>query len=287
MAAILERDGRVFLLREQPDSVWSLPGGPLPLEKDDIDAEMDALLQGLGVLAPAIEEDFLATHYFPVEDGQVVYNVYAATGWAGEPVAAAGVGAGWFGLAELASIALDRRAEQAVLEAFGIREPVDRTGEILRAVAAEIGARDTGSPPAPAGTSVAESSRRAAGLDVLRTLRGVSDPAQAALAMERDQPELAGDVLDFALGDVWSNPALDRRTRSLMVVAMLAATGRTGGTLKFHLHGALNHGATPEQVTETMRMVAAYAGFPAAIEAWPVMEHVFAKRGIERPGRGI
>ena len=54
MAAILERDGRVFLVRERPDAEWELPGGPLPLDNDDIDAEMDAVLQRLGVMAPAI-----------------------------------------------------------------------------------------------------------------------------------------------------------------------------------------------------------------------------------------
>ena len=62
----------------EPDAPWELPGGPLPVENDDIDAEMDAVLTRLGVMAPAIEEDFLQTHYFPAADGQVVYNVYAA-----------------------------------------------------------------------------------------------------------------------------------------------------------------------------------------------------------------
>ena len=284
MAAILERDGRVFLTRERPDAAWSLPGGPLPIEQDDIDAEMDAVLQRMGVMAPAIEEDFLATHYFPIDDGQVVYNVYAATDWAGEPSVGPGVGAGWFGLAELESITLDQRAEQAVLEAFGLREPVDRTGDILRALAGEVGAEAPAAPAQPSRIAP-PGDRRAAGLDVLRTLRGTGDPAAAAAAMERTQPEIAGDVIDFALGEVWTDPALDRKTRSLMVVAMLAATGRTGGPLTSHINGALNHGATPEQVTQTLRMVAVYAGFPAALEAWPVMEKVFEERNIPRPGR--
>jgi 4-carboxymuconolactone decarboxylase len=127
--------------------------------------------------------------------------------------------------------------------------------------------------------------RRARGLDVLRTLRGGGDPQAAATAMERTQPEIAGDVIDFALGEVWATPALDRKTRSLQVVAMLAALGRTAGPLTSHINGALNHGATPADVAETLRMVAVYAGFPAALEAWPVMEQVFEQRGIPRPAR--
>ena len=66
---------------------------------------------------------------------------------------------------------------------------------------------------------------------------------------------------------------------------MLAATGRTGAPLRTHIEGALNYGVSPEQVVETLRMVAVYAGFPAALEAWPVMEATFAQRGIPRPGR--
>ncbi|MGE3077314.1 MAG: carboxymuconolactone decarboxylase family protein [Dehalococcoidia bacterium] len=290
MAAILERDGRLFLIRERPDSAWGLPGGPLPLDKDDIDDEMDAVLQRLGVMAPAIEEDFLQTHYFPVDDGQVVYNVYAATDWAGDPSPAPGVGAGWFALDELETIAMDERARNAVLQAFGMVEAEDDTAAILAALSpsppdplSQVWERGSvsGGIEAPSERS---SERRVAGLDVLRTLTG-RDPNAAAAAMEKSQPEIAGDVIDFALGEVWSGAALDRKTRSLQVVAMLAATGRTGGPLTSHINGALNHGASPAQVVETLRMVAVYAGFPAALEAWPVMERVFEQRGIPRPGR--
>lgn len=280
MAALLERDGRLFLVRPHAESPWELPGGPLPLENDDIDAEMDAVLQRLGVMAPAIEEDFLQTHYFPIEDGQIVYNVYAATDWAGEPSAAPGVGGGWFGLDDIAAIHMDERARNAVLEAYGLKEPEDDTARILAALG---GPQPPTSMPAP--PERGEDVRRAAGLDVLRTLRGGIDPEVAAAQMARSQREIAGDVIDFALGEVWSRTALDRKTRSLQVVAMLAATGRTGGPLLAHINGALNHGATPEQVIETLRMVAVYAGFPAALEAWPVMERVFEQRGIPRPGR--
>ena len=286
MAAILERDGRLFLVRPRPDAPWELPGGPLPLENDDIDAEMDAVLQRLGVMAPAIEEDFLQTHYFPFEGGQIVYNVYAATDWAGDPSVAPGHGAGWFGLDDIAAIHIDERARNAILEAFGLKEPEDDTARIMAALSGEATPPAESAPlDAPAPRAAGNDPRRAAGLDVLRTLRGGVDPEFAASQMKKSQPEIADDIIDFALGGVWSNPALDRRTRSLQVVAMLAATGRTGAPLTSHIEGALNHGATPQQVVETLRMVAVYAGFPAALEAWPVMEKVFERRGIARPGR--
>lgn len=287
MAAILERDGRLFLVRPRPDAEWELPGGPLPVGIDDIDAEMDAVLQRMGVMAPAIEEDFLQTHFFPAEDGQVVYNVYAASDWAGDPSVTPGTGAGWFALGEVESIGLHQWARKAVLEAFGLVEPEDDAARILAALSngAEGGNLAEGLDSLRNGGGSGPGDRRSRGLDVLRTLRGGGHPKAAADAMERTQPEIAGDIIDFALGEVWANPALDRKTRSLQVVAMLAAQARTGATLVAHLNGALNHGATPEQVVETLRMVAVYAGFPAALEAWPVMEKVFESRGIARPGR--
>lgn len=280
IAAILERAGRLFLMRRDPGGPWELPGGVLPPENDDVDAEMDRILQSLGVAAPAIEEDFFQTHFIPVEHGQMVYNLYAATDWTGEPAPEVGIGSGWFTIDEMRAVAMDDHVRKAVMEAYGLGEPVDGDAEILAALSELTG------QPGPAPTPAPEPlSRREAGLDVLRTLRGGGDPEVAAALMTRQQPEIAGDVIDFALGEVWSNTALDRRTRSLQVIAMLAAQGRTGGPLTSHINGALNHGASPEQVIETLRMVAVYAGFPAALEAWPVMERVFEQRGVPRPGR--
>lgn len=283
MAAILEREGRLFLVRPRPDAPWELPGGPLPEHADDVDREMDDILGRLGVCAPAIEEDFLQTHFFPAEEGQVVFNLYVATEWTGEPTVPAGHGAGWFALDEIEAIEMAEEVRNAVLEALGVRAPVDRTAEILSALGSELQAPERPVAAQPSGERHHPPGREA-GMDVLRTLTG-ADPERVAETMARQQPELANDQIDFVLGQVWAGAALDRRTRSLLAVAMNAAMGRTGGTLRSHINGALNHGATPEQVIETLRMVAAYAGFPAAIEAWPVMEDVFEQRGIPRPGR--
>ena len=77
----------------------------------------------------------------------------------------------------------------------------------------------------------------------------------------------------------------DARAGAAVVVAMLAAMGGKHGPLRSHFNGALNHGVSPEQLAQTLRMVAVYAGFPAALDAWPIMEEVFAARGIPRPAR--
>jgi 4-carboxymuconolactone decarboxylase len=282
LAAILARDERILLVRPSEGAPWELPGGPLLPGHEDVDAGMDAILEAMGVSAPAIEEDFLQTFFLPGEDGHLVFNLYAPAEWKGEP-APNGSEAAWFALDELEKVSMDDGVRDALLTALGLREPPD---DALRLAAAlrEFGFDSLPPAHAPTPGSPPGSSRHEAGLDVLRTLTGAADAEAAGAAMAARLPELAGDVIDFALGEVWSDPALDRKTRSLQVVAMLSALGRTG-PLEQHINGALNHGATPEQVVQTLRMVAVYAGFPAAIEAWPVMERVFDARGIARPWR--
>lgn len=273
LAAIVLRDARIWLLRPRPDAAWELPGGPLPPGNDDIDAEMDAMLEHLGLSAPAIEEDFLETLHFSDVEGPLIYNLYAPTEWTGDPQAQPGIGGGWFGLDELDAIDMDAQVRDAILAAFGLRERSDDDSRILAA----LGEFD---PDSIAGTR-SEDSDQAGGHDVLRTLSGGGPGAYEKLRQRYHA--LADDVV-AALDATWANPVLDRRTRSLQTVAMLAALGRKE-TLKQHIHGALNHGASPEQIVETLRMAGVYAGLPAALEAWPVMESVFERRHIAVPGR--
>lgn len=333
LGAIVVRDGRIMLLRPQIGAPWELPGGALTEDQEDVDQAMDAILSALGVNTPAIEDDFLETVYIPEVGGQVVYNLYAASEWTGDPFAAHGIGLGWFALDEIEAVAMDEIIRNAILVAFGVREPAPERIPFLEADAPtepllqptlilveetpvnEVdespveapGAKTRGAPGtgsslavepvnavdlsakapeavAPAAVAHHQPPARIRGLDVLRTLSG-GDAAAAAERMRRTYPELADAVVDFALGEVWSSDTLARRDRSLLVVAMLAALGGKTGPLRSHINGALNHGAKPEEIVETLRMVAVYAGFPAALEAWPIMEAVFAQRGIERPGR--
>jgi 4-carboxymuconolactone decarboxylase len=70
-----------------------------------------------------------------------------------------------------------------------------------------------------------------------------------------------------AWGNVWQRPGLDLKTRSLITVAMLTAQGKQQ-ELKAHVRGALNNGATPEEIRELMLHATVYCGFPAAIDAF-------------------
>ena len=82
----------------------------------------------------------------------------------------------------------------------------------------------------------------------------------------------------YAYGDVWSRTALPMATKSLAMVAMMAATGRSN-ELRVHVKGALGNGCTAEQIQEILLLVAMYCGIPLANEAHRVAVEVLRENG--------
>ncbi len=83
-----------------------------------------------------------------------------------------------------------------------------------------------------------------------------------------------------AWGEVWQRPGLDLKTRSLVTVAMLTALGKQT-ELKGHVRGALNNGATSEEIQEVLLHASIYCGLPTAIEAFRSAAEV-----VEGPKKG-
>ena len=78
-----------------------------------------------------------------------------------------------------------------------------------------------------------------------------------------------------AWGDVWQRPGLELKTRSLITVAMLTALGKQH-ELKGHVRGALNNGASVEEIQEVLLHATIYCGVPAAVEAFRTANEVVA-----------
>ena len=74
-------------------------------------------------------------------------------------------------------------------------------------------------------------------------------------------------MTETAWGLVWSRPGLDRKTRSMLTIAILAALGQHE-ELKLHVRATRNTGVSPEEVKEVLLQVAIYAGIPAANSAF-------------------
>ena len=94
-------------------------------------------------------------------------------------------------------------------------------------------------------------------------------------------PDFATYLIEFPFGDVYSRPGLDLKSRELGVVAALTAMGNAPAQLKVHIHGALNVGASQQEVLEIIIQMAVYAGFPAALNGLFVAKEVFRERPKE------
>jgi 4-carboxymuconolactone decarboxylase len=104
------------------------------------------------------------------------------------------------------------------------------------------------------------------GLKLRREMLG-REAVDARMKALGDFGEPLQDIINaYAYGDVWSRPALPLATKSLAMIAMMAATGRAN-ELRVHVKGALANGCTAEQIQDILLLVAMYCGIPAANEA--------------------
>lgn len=99
-----------------------------------------------------------------------------------------------------------------------------------------------------------------------------SDPDDFALPME----EL---VTEFAFGAIWSRPGLDRRSRSILNIGMLAALNRQEA-LAGHIRTGIKNGLTKDEIRECLLQVAVYAGMPAGLDSFRVARRVFTELGV-------
>ena len=83
----------------------------------------------------------------------------------------------------------------------------------------------------------------------------------------------------YAYGDVWQRSALPLATKSLAMVAMMAAASHPN-ELRVHLKGALQNGCSAEQIQEILLLVTLYCGIPAANEAHRVAAEVLREAGL-------
>jgi 4-carboxymuconolactone decarboxylase len=112
-------------------------------------------------------------------------------------------------------------------------------------------------------------SRYDEGMRIRRAVLGEEHVDRALARQTSFDAEFQRFITEMAWGSLWARPGLDRSTRSLLTIAILAALGRTE-ELALHLRATRNTGATPEQVAEALMHVAVYAGVPAANTAFAI-----------------
>jgi 4-carboxymuconolactone decarboxylase len=106
-------------------------------------------------------------------------------------------------------------------------------------------------------------------------IMGRSADSAAVVLEEMYGEAIAREVL--GIGRIWEREVLTRRERSFVAIAALATLG-TLERLRIHVGGALNHGATPQEIEEVILTLMVYAGHGRATEAIEVVRAVVRER---------
>ncbi len=119
--------------------------------------------------------------------------------------------------------------------------------------------------------------RYEAGLAVRRAVLGEAHVARSLAAATDFDRDFQRFITETAWGGVWARPGLERRTRSLLTLAILAALGREE-EFRLHLRATANTGASAAEIAEAMLHVAVYAGIPAANAAIRSAKEILRER---------
>jgi len=245
VGAVLISGGRLLLTPGGNPPLWHLVEGELLPEHPDTETAMDLALERFGISAPAVEEDFLDTILF--DDGEVrtVYNLYAPTDWAGEPSRPDGGEVSWMEPATLHDLPMDEHIRGALLTLFGLKTRADGRALVL----------DAG--------------------------KAIQDPGKR---LQVEPPEARPDpAAEFAgaLASAKSSPGLPPSTSALIRLALSAGAG---GATPAEFEDAFVTGSNEAEIGSVLRLVAVYAGNPAALSAATVFEKVIRERN-RRDGR--
>lgn len=116
-------------------------------------------------------------------------------------------------------------------------------------------------------------SRYDIGMQVRKEVLGNEHVERAQARISEFDADFQRFITETAWGGVWARPDLDRRTRSLVTIAILASLGRD--ELALHLRACRNTGVDPREIAEVLLHVAVYAGVPAANTAFSLAKQEF------------
>ena len=117
-----------------------------------------------------------------------------------------------------------------------------------------------------------------AGLKVRREVLG-ADYVDKSIANANDfMMTFQHITTEWCWGYGWDRPGLDRKTRSLLNLAMLTALNRAP-EIKLHVKGALNNGVSVDEIKEVLLHATIYCGIPAGLDAFKAANEVLVEAG--------
>ena len=123
------------------------------------------------------------------------------------------------------------------------------------------------------------------GLNTRREVLG-SEYVDGSLAKANDfMMSFQRVTTEWCWGYTWNRPGLDKKTRSMLNLAMLTALNRPA-EIRLHLKGALNNGVSVEEIREILLHATAYCGIPAGLDAFKVANQVLEEEGAFKKAEG-
>jgi 4-carboxymuconolactone decarboxylase len=114
------------------------------------------------------------------------------------------------------------------------------------------------------------------GLEIRKSVLGREFVEKSIASADDFNRPLQELVTEYCWGAVWGREGLDRKSRSLINLAMISALNRPH-ELKLHVKGALRNGLTREQIREVLLQVGIYCGIPAAVDSFRVAREALAE----------
>ena len=117
------------------------------------------------------------------------------------------------------------------------------------------------------------------GLKIRRGVLGAKHVDKSMAAADDFSRPLQELVTEYCWGEIWSRPGLDRRTRSMINLAMLTALNRPH-EVKLHVRAALNNGLSKAEIREVFLQAMIYCGVPAAVDSFRIAQEVFKEEEL-------
>ncbi len=117
------------------------------------------------------------------------------------------------------------------------------------------------------------------GLKVRREVLGAEYVDKSIASADDFSRPMQEYTTECCWGKIWTRPGLDRKTRSFINLAMIAALNRPH-ELKLHVKAALANGLTKEEIAEVFLQVACYCGVPAGIDSFRIAREAFKEAGV-------
>lgn len=117
------------------------------------------------------------------------------------------------------------------------------------------------------------------GLETRREVLGADWVDRTIASTDDFNREFQQLVTQYCWHEAWNRPGLERRTRSMLNLAMLMALGKPN-ELALHVRGAINNGVSKDEIKEVLLHATIYCGVPAGVDAFRVAREVFRDMGI-------